>query len=285
MQLTLVFVCFTKPALNMTCPSVPSDRRMNRIKISPLASHPIDESSEDHHTLPSKIGTALKSENVLDLDLGEQNTFSISDSCLFVPLHYEKNYRYPLVVWLHSNGDDPQQVDRIMPSLSLQNFVAVAPSAGIGNRHTGYFWDQDPASINYATDAVVQSIDYAMSRTNIAPDRIFIAGYGAAGTMAFRVALTHPDLISGVASLNGPLPEGDAPFGRWGISRNLEIFWAHCRKSSDFDQETLCQQLRLLHVAGFSVTLRQYPGGDQLALPALADLNRWIMEMIDSTIC
>ena len=261
---------------------------MNRIKISPLALHPIvenDTSEPDNaETLTQKLTTSLESSDVLNLEIGNTATFSMADSCLFVPLHYEKNYRYPLVVWLHNNGDDPQQMHRIMPNLSLQNFVAVSPSAAIGNRHTGFYWDQDPSSIDYASDAVLQSIDYAMARTNIASDRIFIAGYGDAGTMAFRVALTHPDLFSGVASLNGPLPEGNAPFGRWGTSKNVEVFWGHCRNSIDFDQEQLCEQLRLLHVAGFSVTLRQYPGHDELAPPALADLNRWIMEMIDTTI-
>ena len=259
---------------------------MNRIKISPLASLPVSEPESvfhDENAVP-KIGAALDTEHGLDLGLGQKSPYSMEDGCLFVPLHYEKNYRYPLVVWLHSNGDDPQQLNRIMPKCSLQNFVAVAPRAADGNRHTGFYWNQDAASIDYATDAVVHAIDYAMARTNIATDRIYIAGYGAAGTMAFRVGLTHPEIVSGIASFNGALPEGDAPFGRWGTSRNLEVFWAHCRKSDEFKQEKLCEQLRLLHVAGFSVTLRQYPGGDQLSSASLADLNRWIMQMIDSTI-
>lgn len=258
---------------------------MNRIKISPLASHPIDETTTSTKgILIPKMEKACQSSDDMDLGLAIASPFSIADSCLFVPLHYEKNYRYPLIVWLHSNGDDPQQLHRIMPQLSLQNFVAVAPSAPVGNCQTGFHWDQDLECIDYATDAVVQSVDYAMARTNIAADRIFVGGYGAAGTMAFRVALTHPDLLAGVASLNGPLPEGNAPFGQWGVSRNLEVFWAHCRKSAEFAQEKLCEQLRLLHVAGFSVTLRQYPGGDQLSSAALSDLNRWMMDTIDTTI-
>lgn len=259
---------------------------MNRIKISPLASCPIEELGEQNSTANLTLPTAapLETSDCFDLDLDQQRSYSVEDSCLFVPLHYEKNYSYPLVVWLHNNGDDPQQIHRIMPKLSLQNYVAVAPSGSVGNRHTGFYWEQDTDSIHYATDAVIQSIDYARARTNIDSNRIFVAGYGEAGTMAYRVALTHPEIISGVASLNGPLPEGHAPLGRWGVSRNVEVFWAHCRKSKAFDQETLCEQLKLLHVAGFSVTLRQYPGGDQLSTPALTDLNRWIMEMIDSTI-
>lgn len=252
---------------------------MNRIKISPLAKSPLDESPSNPN-LPS----ALQLETGWSPDFSNSFDFSGQQSSLFVPLHYEKNYAYPLVVWLHSNGDDPSEINRVMPQLSLQNFVAVAPQAAMGDQHAGFYWEQDEASIDFAADAVIDAIEYAGMRTNTNNDRVIIAGYGDAGTMAFRVALMHPDLFAGVASINGPLPQGSAPLGRWSSSRNVEVFWAHCRHSEEFGQSELCRQLKLLHIAGFSVTLRQYPGGDELTAGSLEDLNRWIMQMSDSVI-
>jgi len=38
--------------------------------------------------------------------------------------------------------------------------------------------------------------------------------------------------------------------------------------------------LRLLHTAGISVTLRQYPCEHQLSEQMLRDVDRWIMEQI-----
>ena len=46
---------------------------------------------------------------------------------MFGPLHYEAGYAYPLIVWLHGWGDDETQLKRVMPLVSMQNFVAVAP--------------------------------------------------------------------------------------------------------------------------------------------------------------
>ena len=46
---------------------------------------------------------------------------------LFAPLHYESNYAYPLIVWLHGANDDERQLKRIMPFVSLRNYVAVSP--------------------------------------------------------------------------------------------------------------------------------------------------------------
>ncbi len=33
---------------------------------------------------------------------------------LFAPLHYERKYAYPLIVWFHGNGNDERQLMRIM---------------------------------------------------------------------------------------------------------------------------------------------------------------------------
>ena len=47
--------------------------------------------------------------------------------CIFTPQHYEPNYAYPLIVWLHGPDDDQRQVNRVMPLVSLRNYTAVGP--------------------------------------------------------------------------------------------------------------------------------------------------------------
>ena len=47
----------------------------------------------------------------------------------FGPQHYEPQYAYPLIVWLHGRGDDERQLLRVMPHVSMRNYVAVAPAA------------------------------------------------------------------------------------------------------------------------------------------------------------
>ncbi|MFT7629996.1 MAG: phospholipase/carboxylesterase [Mariniblastus sp.] len=244
---------------------------MNRIKISPLATS--GENQLDHD-----------SASKLSLDNLDKLTNRTDDFSLFVPMHYEKNYAYPLVVWLHSDGKDSGEVHKVMPQASMRNFVGVAPQSPIGNFEAGYYWEQEPDTIDMAHDSILAAIEGASSRYNIAPQRIFIGGAGTGGTMAFRIALERPELFSGVISINGPIPDGQKPLGQWAECRELPVFWAHSRRNQDFGQETLCQQLRLLHIAGFSVTLRQYPSECCLNEKTLSDMNKWIMEAIGSTI-
>jgi phospholipase/carboxylesterase len=244
---------------------------MNRIKLSPLATDTLSETSLEsdsiaHHCLDKIAGAAL-------------GNFS-----LFVPMHYEKNYAYPLIVWLHSDGKSAEQVQDVMLKMSMRNYVGVAPQSANGNPEIGYYWDQDFDSIESAHSSVVNAIDQALLRFNVASHRIFLAGMGAGGTMAFRLAFERPDMFAGVMSINGPLPLEQAPLRDWFECRQMPVFWAHGRDSSEFSQETLCEQLRLLHIAGFSVTLRQYPIDNLLCSKTMADMNQWVMETIETAI-
>ena len=246
---------------------------MNRIKISPLATDTLCEAN------PSANSPA---QNALERKFGAATT--ADEFSLFVPMHYEKNYAYPLIVWLHSNEQNAAQIQKVMLDMSMRNYVGIAPQSAIGSSQAGYFWNQDLETIEMAHDSVLAAIDRASMRCNIASHRVFLAGSGAGGTMAFRLAFERPEIFAGVMSINGPLPAEQAPLRDWSRCRELPVFWAHGRGTEDFEQEQLCQQLTLLHVAGFSVTLRQYPRPDLLCQKTMSDMNHWLMEMISSAI-
>ena len=94
--------------------------------------------------------------------------------------------------------------------------------------------------------------------------------------MAFRLAFTNPEWFAGVASFGGSLPANLTPLSNWLQCRDLPVFWAQGRHSTRFPESNLCRQLRLLHIAGFDVTLRQYPAGNETSANAYDDFNRWI---------
>ena len=214
----------------------------------------------------------------------------------FAPLHYEPNYAYPLIVWLHGPGEDEQQLRRIMPSISLRNYVAVAPrgtaaasvvatsdgvvASSTDAPATGHGWRQSDGHIQAAELRVMECLDAAAEKFHIAPHRRFLAGYGCGGTMAFRIALRNPQCFAGVLSLSGPFPNGRTPLAQLHDVRRLEVFVACCRAGSLYPTETVCDDLRLLHTAGMSVVLREYPGDDALESQMLADMDRWLMDQV-----
>ncbi len=202
---------------------------------------------------------------------------------LFAPLHYESNYGYPLLVWLHGPGDDERQLCRVMPHISLRNYVGVGargccePAPG----GLGFQWQQQATAIQAAEQRVFDGIEIACQRYHIDEDRIFLAGYQCGGTMALRLGLQYPRQFAGVLSVGGPFPTGLAPLAHLRQVRRLPIFLAQGRDSEIYPQHQCCEELRLFHAAAMHVTLRQYPCNDELTTQMLHDMDVWIMERIN----
>ena len=102
--------------------------------------------------------------------------------------------------------------------------------------------------------------------------------------MALQLAFQRPDIFAGVASIDGPMDAQTVPLHDWELCRNLHVLLSCFRNSLSYCEDDLCHSLRLLHVAGFSTTVRQYPGDVRLDEKVLADLDRWVMEQIGSAI-
>lgn len=223
----------------------------------------------------------------LDVDLASFSPSSEdSPRALFAPVHYEQKYAYPLLVWLHSPGADERQLLRIMPLVSMRNYVAVAPrgfsveSEGSGESIRG--WPREANHVEEAAGRVFQGIEAARRKFHVRDDRVFLAGFGSGGTMAFQVAMSAPDRFAGVLSLCGAFPRGHRPFARLNSARRLPVFLGVGLDSQDYPVYTVCDDLRLFHTAGVHVAMRQYPCGQQLTPEMLGDVDAWIMRQITS---
>jgi phospholipase/carboxylesterase len=98
--------------------------------------------------------------------------------------------------------------------------------------------------------------------------------------MALRVAWNDPSRFAGVVAVNGPLPTRFRPLRLVNELRQLPCLLATSRDSQIYPTTRVCEDLRLLHAAGCTVALRQYPGADQLTTKMLSDLDRWLMELV-----
>ena len=207
-------------------------------------------------------------------------TTSDSPRAVFAPLHYEPNYAYPLLVWLHGWGNDQQQLLGIMPIISLRNYLAVAPQGILSQPQEDYRWSQTVRHIDQAEQRIFDSIESAAEKYHFSRRKIFLAGFDCGGTMALRVAMNNPGRFAGAASLCGQFPRGHKPFGNLATVRRMPVFLAVGRKSKAYPEPDVCADLRLLHSAGISVDLRQYPCGQEISPQMLQDIDRWIIEQV-----
>jgi phospholipase/carboxylesterase len=201
----------------------------------------------------------------------------------FVPLHYEPNYAYPLIVWLHGPCDGHRQLRQVMPHVSVRNYVGVAPNSPSSQRDLSsdaHPWRQEAGAIVQSLQRVEQCVAQAQARFHIAPHRVFLAGFDCGGTMALRLGLAAPGRFAGAASLGGPFPEGHHPMSNLLQARKLPVLISYGRDSDSYPINQVCAELRLFHVAGMSLNLRQYPCGHELTTQMLSDLDAWIMQIV-----
>lgn len=218
---------------------------------------------------------------------------------IFSPVHYESSYAYPLVVWLHGSGCDESQLFRIMPKLSLRNYIAVAPRGLSAEETNGnrplrkvrrganlcqiasmYDWPETPDAITLAEHRIFEAIARTTERYTVHKERIFVVGFDVGGTMALRLATKYPDHFAGAVSLCGSFPETDFPLRNWSRVRDFPLMMVVGAQSKVFPPQKVCSQLRLFHAAGLSISLRQYHTAQELTPKMLSDVNRWIMEQI-----
>jgi phospholipase/carboxylesterase len=197
-------------------------------------------------------------------------------------MHYEEGYSYPLLVWLHDSASSERELRHVMPLVSMRNYVAIAPRGTCEDERTRgqYGWRQTSDAIEAAQSRIADCIAVARWRFNIHGDRIFLVGRGSGGTMALRTAWQDPDQFAGVVAINGPLPARLSPLRRVNELRRVPCLLATSRDSQAYPADHVCRDLRLLHVAGCTVALRQYPGDDSLTSNMLSDMDRWLMELV-----
>lgn len=202
----------------------------------------------------------------------------------FLPIHHTRSYRYPLIVWLHNDGFNENQVTQVMPHISLRNYVAVGVRGNRSADSSGhrYDWHDSAAAIGIAHDNVVDAVEEAADRFTIHPDRIVLAGYGAGGSMALRIAMRDPKRFAAAVSLGGRMPRGSIRNPNQLRNRRLPMLWQWGSENGQFTAEGIKADCQSAMAIGAQVEIRQYPGDDEMDTVVLSDLDRWVMRCVIS---
>ena len=213
---------------------------------------------------------------------------------LFTPMLYEPKYAYPLLVWLHGTGGDERQIMRIMPAISMRNYVAVAPrglpieqpsrspsfdlsvSAILQRPKEQYDWILASDKLTAIEQRIFDCIAIAQERCNIAFHRVFIAGFGSGGTAALRLATLYPEHFAGAASFGGEILPGSRIFPSWQLTQPLSVFLGIDESTPDL----ACRMMELCYTAGLTTNVREYPDTKSLTPEMLQDMNRWMMQIV-----
>ena len=257
---------------------------MRRFHKSMSWSHPTGSGSgkPKSHSSEWNSGEAESNTSKASFFLADEWSHNTSHRSFFLPVHYASDYQYPLVVWFHSNGFNENQVDQVMPHISLRNYIGVGIRGtkavdSIGHR---FDWHHSPAGIATTQEAVSQAVETAAERFSIHTDRIILAGYGEGGTMALRIAMREPERFAGVISLGGLMPHGAIRNIQQLRERRLPMLWQWGSENALYNDKNFKMDCQTSMTIGSRVEVRQYPGDDEMNTIVLRDLNEWIMRHV-----
>lgn len=170
---------------------------------------------------------------------------------LFIPEHYESRYAYPLVLWLHSECSSEAELDSLMPSLSLRNYVALALRGTRPTTHNRrlYRWGNTLAEYALVEECAFQAIEQITTSLNINSENIFLAGFGHGGTLAQWIALRNPQSFAGAFACNSPFPNHKRALTQWKLARNLPVLAMQSADSNLYDVDQAIEMMQLTHRA------------------------------------
>lgn len=220
---------------------------------------------------------------------------------LFVPEHYEPKYAYPLVIWLHSDHSSEYELDSVMQSLSVRNYVAIAPRAHRVSKHNArlFRWGTQIADLAIAEDFVMDAIQEVSESVSIHPDRIFVAGFGTGGSVAQWLGLRHPHRFAGAISINGPFPKTKRALSHWKGARQVPVLFMQGADSDTCSVDATIDTMQLAHTAGLNYRFVRFqvesgvdshdidslrvPASGSLDVEMLRTANRFMMSLVTGT--
>ncbi len=185
----------------------------------------------------------------------------------YVPKRYTPRRPWPLIIALHRDHDKPKNHFFNWETVANANrYILLFPTA----RKDGTWKYEDVA-------LVLSARRHAIKTYNIDTNRVYLAGTGSGGVLAWATALRHPDRFAALVTRTSPIAE---------ISRlylpnalNLPVYQLASERSSPDVLGTGRQAESFLSRTGADSRREEVPGHRH---PALPELNPKIVEWLDT---
>ena len=228
-------------------------------------------------------------------DVADQTDAADRPTCLFVPEHYEANYPYPLVVWLHGGGGNERDLLTAMPMISQRNYIGLSfrgplsfrdplslrdTAAADSQQPDGYHWPSTADELAEFETSLYEAVCNLRREYHVHSERVFLAGFDEGATVALELFLRQPQRYGGAVCLAGTFPQSRRALTRFRDLRNKRVLIASGSADSVSTPADNVQAGRLLHSAGMSVSTRIVDASHEITPTMLRQIDHWIMDGI-----
>ncbi len=111
--------------------------------------------------------------------------------------------------------------------------------------------------------------------------RIVLAGFSQGCAMALMTGLRHAEALAGIVGLSGYLPlAGLTAAERSAANQATPIFMAHGEQDEMVVMPRATASRDALQALGYNVQWQQYPMPHSVCMEEVADLNRWLLQVL-----
>jgi predicted peptidase len=142
----------------------------------------------------ASAGDAIKPTPGKQVEVKDPNTYNY---LLFTPAKYQKQDKWPLIVFLHGSGERGDDLAKVKvhgpPKIVEQKpdfeFLVVSPQVPSGER-----WD---------ADKLMQLVDQVAKSLKVDQDRIYLTGLSMGGFGTWTTAAKYPDRLAAIVPICG----------------------------------------------------------------------------------
>ena len=208
-----------------------------------------------------------------------------------LPRKFSSSLKYPLLIGLHGNGGNPEQMLEAMNNaLKKEAVILAAPQGAYPNfpqlRGQHFSWEiqtrnrelwkiADPLAIENINE-VVQLL---MKKYPIS--EVYILGFSQGAAYAFLSAFKYPGLVAGIISIGGLFPETDTEFSMLqekeiANGKKFRVFIAQGKNDPLIPMGLGAQTTEKLKNYGYEVEYQEYEGGHEISPELLKTIYSWL---------
>lgn len=227
-------------------------------------------------------------------NLGEAiylKTVSLAELLVRVPKNFDRTRTYPLLIGLHGNGDNSENMLTSMANtLKKEPLILAAPQGAYANfpllRGRHFSWEiqtRDRELWKIADPLAVENLERAVRvlKEKYPISEVYFLGFSQGATYAFLAGFKYPGLAAGVISVGGLFPETEKDYS---ILKEAEIangakfrvFIAQGDNDRKIPMGYGAKTMQKLLHYGYEVEYLEYDGGHEISPELLKKISAWM---------
>lgn len=198
------------------------------------------------------------------------------------------NARHPALLALHGRGSDEADLLGLQPYLDERllwvSARAPLPLAG------GYEWYRAPSSaggraeyFEDALSALERFVAEVADAYPVDPARLFVFGFSQGSFMAYALALTRPQLVTGLIAHSGALPVQTISAARAvdpGVLRGKPMLVLHGTQDRTIPVARAREAREYLSAANAALDYHEYPIAHHVSEATLSAMDDWLTRQL-----